>query len=428
MSIEKNPKGLLFVVDGKENNILQIASRINPRFVSFVATSNSNLESAVAVSKKIKETDPEILANYDRMDQPDVGRLFQSLYRSFVWLRTNELEENEIAVGLTGEEEKTIAICGIFATFFRLRSFYYVPKTNISEERVVVLADPDDISGFIDARNAVSHFNAFDFPHAGAIIKSLVDRSSSLKNRMVLESLQWLSEAYLDWDSFRYHQAAFKVGGCIEKLKKCLQELGQDAQELVRRLKQNSEFVSSISKCREKKTTSPLLALDLFLNGYRRYYERNCNDALVRLYRALECCVQHRLLSQYGIDSSSFSKTFNKIRKEKLQKFLEMTKRMQIPYSLALSDSVALLRVMEDSFVSKIDDDYLRKIMNSRNYCILAHGYEVVRDETFLEFAREVESVLKIFFEIEGLDYSVKKIEATYVSLDSGMLTSFLYG
>ena len=414
-------------MDGRGNNILQITARINPGFVSFVATSNSNLEYAVTISDKIRQTSPEILVNYDLTSQADVGKLFSALYQSFLWLRANELEENDIAVGLTGEEDKTIATCGIFAAFLGLRSYYYVSQTSVSEEKVVVLVDPETILSFMNVGNVVSHFNAFDFPHASSIINSLVGKSSSLKNRMVLESLQWLSEAYLDWDSFGYYQALCKINRCIEGLRKCLQELGPEAHELVRRLRQNMDFLSSMNNCREKKATSPLQALDLFLNGYRRYYEHNCNDALVRLYRALECCAQHRLLSRYGIEPSSFVKTCNKISKEKLQRFLEITKRTQIPYSLALNDSIALLRVLEDPFVSRIGDDYLRKMMNSRNYCFLAHGYEVVKDETFLEFAREVESILKIFFEIEKMDYSAKKNDASYVSLDSGALNNFLY-
>ena len=66
--------------------------------------------------------------------------------------------------------------------------------------------------------------------------------------------------------------------------------------------------------------------------------------------------------------------------------------------------------------------------MSARNHCILAHGYDTIKDETFLDFAREIEGILKMFFDAEKLDYEAEKIKARHMPLDTEMLNRFIFG
>jgi len=378
MKSEPGTKGMLFVVDGPKNYIFEISKKIGPQYISFIATSNENLEVAVDVGKRLKKFDLQLRFNYDRLDRTDMITLLHTLYKSLSWLKTNDLTEREIGVGLTGKEERTIATAGIFAGFFGIRSYYYVPGNRVLEDKVLILANPDDILGFIEVRTGVSHFNIFDYSDSRDIFKSLMNKSTSLKNKTLLESLSWLSESYQDWDSFKHYQTQQKIRVCIKKMSGCIKELGPEAQNLMKTLKENMDFVSKVSKQLRKKRTSALLVLDLYLNGIRRYYEHKCNDAMIRLYRALECSAQHRLLATYEIDTSSFSKTCQSLKSGQLKRFLEEKKASRPPETIGLNDAMRILEILNDPFATKVPEDVLKKLMSSRNNCILAHGYSVV--------------------------------------------------
>jgi len=429
MESEPSTKGMLFIVDSPKNYIFEISKEICPQHMSFIATSNENLEVAVDVGKRLRETGLQVRFNYERLDRTDMMTLLHALYKSLSWLKINGLAEREIGVGLTGREERTIATAGIFAGFFGIRSYYYVPGNKLVEDKVLVLANPDDILGFIEVRTGVSHFNIFDYSHARNIFKSLMNKSTSLKSKTLLESLLWLSESYQEWDSFKHYQTQQKIQVCIKRMGECIEELGPEAQNLMKILKGNKDFVSKLSKQLGRKgKTSPLLVLDLCLNGMRRYYEHKCNDAMIRLYRALECSAQHRLLSTCNVKTSSFSKTCHNLERGVLKQFLEEKKLTLPPETIGLNDAMRILKILKDPFAMKVPEDVLKKLMSSRNNCILAHGYSVVKDDTVLEFEREVEEVIRILFAVEKLNYNLEKSKATHLSLDAEILNRFLFG
>jgi len=214
MESEPSAKGMLFIVDSPKNHIFNLQVQIN----------------------------------YERLGRTDMITLLHTLYKSLLWLKKNDLADREVGVGLTGREERTIATAGIFAGFFGIRSYYYVAGDKLMKDKVLVLANPDDILGFIEVRTGVSHFNIFDYSHAKDIFTSLMNKSASLKSKTLLESLLWLSESYQEWDSFRHYQTQQKMQVCIRKMSECIKELGTEAQNLIKILKDNMNFTEINSK------------------------------------------------------------------------------------------------------------------------------------------------------------------------------------
>lgn len=419
-------KVMIFIIDSPENYIHEIVNKVSPEYICLIATSNENLEAAVEIGKNIKRDLPHIEVKYSLIEEKEAVKYLHFLHKLLIELKTKGFVESQIGVGLTTRRKNNTAITGIFAGLFGLSVFYYVSPERESEEgRVLVLADPEDIWGFIEFRNGVSNFNLFDFAGAIEIFRNLSEKAMSIKSKRMMEALANLSEAYLKWDSFQYEEAWRKIGQCIARMEECLVEFGKEGKEFLESLQNNLNFLNEI---RNNDKISLLMAMDLWSNGMRRYYEKKCDDAIIRFYRVLELCAQYRLVTKYNVDTSIFSKTCKNIAKEKLNKFLEITKMSALPENIGLFHSITLLRILEDSFATKIPEKVMFKLMYSRNKCILVHGFHVITDQTILEFAKEVEAILRILFAIENIDYEDAKTQATLVTLDRELLNRIIFG
>ncbi|MFU2191988.1 TIGR02710 family CRISPR-associated CARF protein [Methanobacterium sp. MZD130B] len=203
------------------------------------------------------------------------------------------------------------------------------------------------------------------------------------------KSYQNLIQAYNYWDKFN-HQAAFDL---IKKV-----DIAIDPS--------NKEFLGTLINSRDKKEY--YLLADLLNNSHRRFVEGKYDDALARLYRAVEFISQTRLKLEYGIDSSDLDL-------ELLPDFArkQYAKKINGKISIGLREGYKLLRQLDDPIGSSyFQDKRLIHLLNKRNQSILAHGFEPIT----LENSSEVEELKDkvIFFasllypEIEDL---MKKAE-----------------
>ena len=421
-----NTQWVIFLVDGRRNYIKEIVKEVRPEHIYLVATSSDNVETAVDIGRTIKENISNIDIKYRIIEEPTTIKNLNALYKLLIDLKAHGFVESQIGVGLTGQKELTIAMLGIFAGLFGLTLYYYIPPRHECEcGQVLVFADPNDISGFIEFRDAIASFNSYNYTRAIELFTNLFNKATSIRSKRIMEILSLLAEAYLKWDSFHYTEAWRKINRCITRIEECSIEFGEEGKELWQHLQDNLRFLDAI---KEKGKIHLFKTVDLWLNGLRRYYEKKCDDAVIRFYRALEICTQYRLTSKYKIDPSNFSKTCCNIPRKKLDEFLGKIKMNTPPENIGLYHSVVLLRVLGDSFAMKIPEKVMFKLMSSRNSCILAHGFNVTTDQTVLEFANEIEAILKILFKLENVEYEYVKKQATFVSLDRDVLSRLIFG
>lgn len=127
---------------------------------------------------------------------------------------------------------------------------------------------------------------------------------------------------------------------------------------------------------------------DLILNAERRAVQERYDDAVARLYRAVEMVAQERLKNEWEIDTSDVH--LNQIPHEHQEKYREMQNtdgRIQ----LALRKSYELLADLGDPIgaIWCKDVNIVLLALNKRNNSILAHGtvslnkndYEQVRED-----------------------------------------------
>ncbi|MCK9266685.1 TIGR02710 family CRISPR-associated CARF protein [bacterium] len=125
---------------------------------------------------------------------------------------------------------------------------------------------------------------------------------------------------------------------------------------------------------------------DLFCNAERQAYNGYYDNAVARVYRALELFAQIRLEKKYSIKTSCLEKSIDKvIDKEKW----ESKRREDGKIQIGLIDSYELLLELLDP-VGNAYKDYkgeLFNILNLRNNSKLAHGDNPVNSEQWDEFS-----------------------------------------
>ncbi|WP_414582547.1 TIGR02710 family CRISPR-associated CARF protein [Scytonema sp. PCC 10023] len=118
---------------------------------------------------------------------------------------------------------------------------------------------------------------------------------------------------------------------------------------------------------------------DLLRNAERRTAQERYDDAVGRLYRALELLAQIHLLKSYGIRTGD-------VNTQQLPEYLqEEYEKKRSPdrgkIELGLRESYELLRKLSDNTIGKLYQESGKKILNGlevRNKSILAHGFKPI--------------------------------------------------
>ncbi|PLZ91536.1 TIGR02710 family CRISPR-associated protein [Fischerella muscicola CCMEE 5323] len=130
---------------------------------------------------------------------------------------------------------------------------------------------------------------------------------------------------------------------------------------------------------------------DLILNAERRAAQERYDDAVGRLYRALELLAQICLLKSYGIKTGDvdIQQLPESLRDEYEQKRSSVKKKIQ----LALKDSYELLSKLPDDPIGQLYQQNANKIINAlevRNNSLFAHGFQPITSSDY-------EDVSKVF-------------------------------
>lgn len=116
---------------------------------------------------------------------------------------------------------------------------------------------------------------------------------------------------------------------------------------------------------------------DLLLNAERRAMQDRYDDAVGRLYRALELLVQMRLLQTYDIKTGNVDT--QKLPASLQPKYDDLALRSRDgKLQLALTRSYVLLSELPDDPLGQLYRQYIDRIQNAlqiRNYSLFAHGF-----------------------------------------------------
>ncbi len=219
-------------------------------------------------------------------------------------------------------------------------------------------------------------------------VKNLVNsyrfgEAKSVLNQIVIleekEKYEQLIDAYDLWDQFD-HKEAFKI----------LVEISD------RQFSQNKSFLGRLNRVENYET---LILVDLINSAYRRIEEGKYDDAVARLYRAIELISQIKLAEEGLNDLSEGKFTIEDLKRKKVdisryENYADDKGRLK----LGLANKFNLLRDMgwEEADTVYLGNNKLKDLLKKRNISILAHGLEPVEKETAKELFDEVKKHAKI--------------------------------
>lgn len=340
----------------------------NPDKVVFVVSHESE-----------KETLPKILAlrtpkEYEvlRISSPDnIQRIYHEIQPEMDELRR---EYDYMAVDYTsGTKAMTgaLAMLGVLYEANVLCNVTGERKNGIVQMGTESLQTVHPLFAIAEKRiqTALSFFNRCQYEAALSIIEEIENRTRDERLIQRLHLLKTTSKAYSAWDKFD-HDKAFK---CLKQLR------GPE-------FDRNKCFLGLFLRADEAER-APYYIADLYNNAIRRGdIEKKYDDAVARLYRVIELLAQHRLRTQYNIDSSDVS---IKDLPETLKK--EWGSRlMEGKMKIGLVDAYRLLKEKGDELGELLESDRMRYLLSKRNFSILAHGLNPVYEDTYHSMKEEV--------------------------------------
>lgn len=256
-------------------------------------------------------------------------------------------------------------------------------------ERVTTI-EPNRILIESRRRLLVEFFNAFQYE---ACLKLIQDARSKLAIEEIqteFNHLENLVQAYSSWDRFDHSKSLEYFAKLPRRWSSRWSIDTSRSKEMVNRIARQRESYSDSKKI-EDKYSEDILA-DLVTNAERRAIEGKFDDAVARLYRAVELAAQ-LLLARRNIDTSS-------IRLDDLpQKWREEYAPANGHIQLGQEKAFSLL----ENLGEKVGESYrenksLRNYLKKRNDSTLAHGIEPVLEDTYKRLAMEANDLVFLAF------------------------------
>lgn len=401
---QQNPKAVLISVGGSPQPIILSLNRQMPEYVCFFVSEYTK-------DSTVKDILPNLdfkPRHWDWIITPSPEGLSEC-YKEITdrlpsILQKWGVDSDELVVDYTGGT-KTMSVAITLATIEGSSVYSYVGGMERSKGGVGVVVDGKEKMWFLDnpwneiafmsRKKAYILFNKARYASASEVFAE-VEKKVGENHRPFFRALKDMANGYDLWDSFKHKEASQRLYSCRDIIK-TYSISDKKVDNLVKVILQNIDFLDRLKKNDELKH------YDLIANAMRRAeLENKYDDAVARLYRAMEAMAHCRLQSQYSIYSSNVKEEQipESIRSDYVVKYRD-DKDNKI--KLGMYASYWLLEKLNDqlgkSFFAVYEKE-IRGLLDIRNSSILAHGYVSVSAETY----EKLLDVVLRFSEIEKED------------------------
>lgn len=402
-----SPKALIVSVGGSPAPVIFSLNQRRPEYVIYFVSraSRKMVRENIEPALEFKPRDHDIVVT---PDEEDLGASVAELLREIPRLLADwKIPFSQVLGDYTGGT-KTMSSALVLALAERGCPYSYVGGKSRSKDGLGVVLDGYEKMLFLDnpwdalavgpCRDAELLFNRCRFMSVRDLAARTAARTD--RHRPFFEALHHLAEGYYDWDNFnharalqllkrgesqlRNYAAASPQAGVRrfhEAVAANLPLLEGITQELGRLVKSNP---GKKDKAESVGGTS-LLVMDLIANAIRRAeIEFKYDDAVTRLYSAVEKLAKHRLLVAYGINNSAvdLAKVPEALHGE-LESCVNVREggKIQIPLHKSYELLAALGDPLGTTYMAQVEE--LRKVLGVRNMSLLAHGFTSVSEETY---------------------------------------------
>jgi CRISPR-associated protein (TIGR02710 family) len=250
------------------------------------------------------------------------------------------------------------------------------------KEVVMRVQNPWDALGCQAVEDAVTLFDQAAYGAAAQLLQAALVRVQDPVRKRELNTLRTLAEAYDAWDRFQHRDAARLLGDGLKGENDLRSLFGTERTEsLLTQFARHRAYLDNLTATpgatRER-------VLDLLANAGRRRAERRLDDAVARLYRAMEALAQVRLHEAHGIADTG------QVPLDQLPEPLRsaMTPRARDGLLFfGLQDDYALLAANGDDLGRRFQaltlHDPKKSPLTARNQSVLAHGFEPVSEKVY---------------------------------------------
>jgi CRISPR-associated protein (TIGR02710 family) len=324
-----------------------------------------------------------------------------------------EIGPEDICVDYTGGT-KTMSVALALVTIDKSCCYSYVGGNERSKGGVGIVVNGKESMYFLDnpwneialaERKEISIlFNKARYASAVEVIGKCLLMVSK-EHQPFFKALREMITGYDLWDNFKHQEAQRH----LFKSRDVLTALGSEKialRKISDSIDKNLEFLENLTSGNKP---SLHYFYDLLANATRRAaLEKKYDDAVARLYRAIEVLGQTELKEKFGIDTSDvkIQSLPPTVREEYLKKYLEKHGEKQ-KIKIPLMASYRLLKEFGSKTAERFFESYekeIRPIIDFRNHSILAHGFKSVDEKIFqklfeviLNFSQVKEGDLPLF-------------------------------
>jgi len=356
--------------------------------------------------------------HYDWIETPSAQLLNES-YRVLAERLPPLLEKwdvpwQSLEVDFTGGT-KTMSVAVVLATIEHVSNYSYVgsPDANGRDkdgvgvvldgrERMWYQSNPWDELAVLERREIALLFNRARYDAAHERAARLADVVSE-ELQPIYAALAQGIEGYALWDRFEYQTAQQRLSRALTTLEPYAVARTAPLVAAIHGMRENVQFLRELLSTKQPKARVHRLdILDLMANAHRRA-ELACryDDAVARLYSALESLARYQLQDEHGIANAEVppEKVPEDVRAAYIEHYLDEEEGTLV---LGLDASYRLLAALDDDLGKRYVNRYqdLRQVLNIRNQSRLAHGRNPVRPHVY----QRLRDLIFDFADIEEAD------------------------
>lgn len=440
------PKYLaIFTLGGSQQPVIKSIQNFKPKRVIFICSEESkkDFENKINMEKQFPDLEKDRVSYIVLDNHDDILKTVKNIKEKLEpehkkWILNGEGYKS--IIDFTGGTKCMSASITLIARSWKQCVFSYtggkkrdkeglgVVKTG--HEKIIQTYSPYEVLGYQAVEKAALLYNRHSYSESHTVLKNAfesiiesehTDSPVYLKEELCA-SQKWV-EAYKNWDDFHHKQALNKLKRTQEKqlnnLKSAFKGYELDFEFV---LSQSIKYLQNIvaNPEQEEIKNSPYLIFDVIANAERRAEQGRFDDAVGRLYRAVEAMAQYRLWEEYEIDSSrvpfsSLSASLKASRSECAAKSKIKEKKSSDPQEpsgkLGLQESY---RFLYDEKKDLLGKKFLELGLASwkagclqknnplaqRNNSILAHGFNPVNKKAYEDLRK---STCALFLELKTL-------------------------
>ncbi len=395
-----NLRGMIASVGGASDPVRKALDEGRPSYVLFVVSSASKSQ---VEEKILPGLDYVPQYGYSEIsDYQDIGICYQEIRTDIArWLGERGLCPDEVYVDITGGT-KAMSAALMLATVERFKNFTYIGGySRDANDLGTVIPGSEHV---IRRQNPWITYAVRELERANELLKDFYAASATeiLENasqkcgdsqRAYLESFAGLAKAFEMADRFDFEGGHREFRRWHQKL-----ELALDYrlyQRLIA-LHKHWEIVKDQVKNNDR-TAGRETLLELLANAQRRAKQARYDDAVGRLYRAVELYGQQLVQQAFGANLGKIS--IEDLPTDAHEEVMEeLGQPSDKPYKLGVQNLFWILKFSENCILCEKSQIYdgIKNHLQRRNNSLLAHGLQPVKEEIYTSFWGKILLALNI--------------------------------